>query len=603
MQGTAIINGRQHVGLQKLSALAGVTRSFLGPVKNYKFIQDDSCQESTLVSSCHRVFENLELTCATGQLVCETVLAHHKVYGTGSGCLLFLAGAWSRAALEGLQRGISVPLIVSAMSEGLQVCIDVSGKSSISTDGLGSKEPEARNPPCPVQRPTKPGLKGTRLSRHFYEAKAESPVSHLKHLDIFHLGEGLSHGCADAMKLVIEICRLQSGGNLQKADLFSLDKVLTCTLPGLPEDCACVVPGCIVLVCTERARIARRLEGQQLRVALIDGDLKDTYRHLGYNRPSGLTRVGEPTALTGLSKEDEWTEKVVTRLTELGVNVVFVSGFVSGKVMALCCGRQILLVEKVRACALKLVGSASGAVPVAYATQLSRHCVGSGVDVAVWRELESGRRGNLTTAVNVSVRKSEMVTAVLTSHVHAKLQSLEDQFWSCAHRLHHALGDGAVLPGAGETEALCVYRLRKPAENYSIQSTEAGAPDPLRAVVLDLMADGLIDYISTAMSNTGNFSKLGARTVLSQSLQSCNSSTVAFDASQFFTQGEHEGCVAPTQAESHDSPSSRVYDCLSVKREAWKRALDLVFLVLQADAEVITGVGQQREGDTDLMYL
>lgn len=600
MHGTAVINGRQHIGLQKLSALAGVTHSFLGPIKKYKFIQDDPSEESTLVSSCHRVFENLELTCAAGQLVYETVLDHHKVYRTGSGCLLFVAGAWSRAALDGLQRGISVTHIVSAMSEGMEICMDVCRKSSISTNELGLKNPETRNPSCSLQRPTKPNLKGPRLSRHFCEAKPESTINHPEHPDTVHLAEGLSHGCSDAMNLVIEICRLQSGDNLRNAALFPLDKVVTCALPGLPEHFTCVVPGCIVLLCTEMALIARQLEGQLLNVALIDGDLKDAYRHLGYNRPRGLTRVGEPTALASSSREEEWMEKVVTRLSELGVNIVLVSGLVCEKVMVRCRSHQILIVEKVRAPILKIIGSASGAVPVTYATQLSRHCVGSGVHVTIWRELESGRRGNLTTAVNVSVGKSEMSTAVLTSCVHAKLQALEDQFWSCAHRLHHALKDGAVLPGAGETEMVCVYHLRKQAQNYS---TEAGALDPLRAVMLHLMADGLIDYVSTVMGNTGTFSKLGARTAVSQCLQGCNSSTVASNVSQFLSQREHESCVAPTQNNSRHSQSSHVYDCLNVKRETWRRALDLVFLVLQADAEVITGVDRQREGEQDLMYL
>lgn len=608
MQGTAVINRRQHVGLQKLSALAGVAFPFLGPVKKYKFIQDDTSEDSTLVSSCHRAFENLELTCAAGQLVCETIQAHHKVYHTGSGCLLFLAGAWSQAALDGLQRGISVAHIVSAMSEGLEICMDVCEKSSISTDSLGVKKSETRKPSCPLKRATKPGSKILRLSRHFHEPKLEIPVNQPKHPDTVYLAEGLSHGCPDAMKLVVEACRLQSGDNLQNGTLFSLDKVLTCALPGLPEDHSCVVPGCIILVCTERALIARQLEGQQLKVALIDGDLKDTYRHLGYNRQSGLTRVGRPTTLPTSSREEEWTEKVVTRLAELAVSLVLVTGVVSEKVMARSYRHQILVVGKVRASTLRVIGDASGAFPVTYATQLSRHCVGSGVDVAIWRELESDQCRNLTTAVNVSVRRSKLVTAMLTSCVNSKLQALEDQFWSCAHRLHHALKDGAVLPGAGETEMVCIYDLRKQAKNYGGKSkgfvhlTEEGAPDPLRAAVLDLMADGLVDYLSTVMVNTGKFSKLGAKTAVSQCLQECNSST-ASSVLQLFLQGEHKGFVASTETECCNSLSSCVYDCLNVKREAWRRALDLVFLILQADAEVITGVDRQRDGEQGLLQL
>ncbi|XP_029703099.1 fibroblast growth factor 2 isoform X2 [Takifugu rubripes] len=42
MLGSRILNHQQHVGLQKLGILAEVSHSFLGPNKNYKFIQDDT---------------------------------------------------------------------------------------------------------------------------------------------------------------------------------------------------------------------------------------------------------------------------------------------------------------------------------------------------------------------------------------------------------------------------------------------------------------------------------------------------------------------------------------------------------------------------------
>ncbi|KAG7237959.1 hypothetical protein INR49_031475 [Caranx melampygus] len=59
MLGSTVINHQQHLGLQKLSALAGITHSYLGPNKKYKFIQDDTSGESTLLCSCLRVFETL----------------------------------------------------------------------------------------------------------------------------------------------------------------------------------------------------------------------------------------------------------------------------------------------------------------------------------------------------------------------------------------------------------------------------------------------------------------------------------------------------------------------------------------------------------------
>lgn len=613
MQGSTIINCRQHVGLQKLLALAGVTHSFLGPVKKHKFIQDDTSGESTLVSCCVRVFENLELTCAVGQLVHETIQAHHKVYHTGSGCLLFLAGAWSRAALECLHRGISVTNIVSAMSEGLEICLGVCRRSSISTERLGVQQSEARRPSCLLQGTTKAGLKTSRLSRHFCGAKSEIvSTEQPKHPDIAHIAEGLSHGCLDAMTLVVEAIRMQSKNNKQDVSSSSFDiaKVLTCVLPGLPEDHACVVLGCIVHVCAEQAVVARHLQGQQLRVALIDGDLKDNFRHLGFNRPKGLARVGELSVLPSSSKEEEWMEKVVTRLLELEVNLLLVSGLVGEKMMLRGCRHQILVVERVKDSVLKITSNATGAVPVTYAAQLSKYCVGTGVNVAIWREL-SRHDGTPLTTVNISTGNSELVTAVLTSCVYGKLQGLEDRFWTCAYRLHHALKDGAVLPGTGVTEMVCVHHLQKQAEHDvkhpteknkgSIQSAKAGtALNPFRGLVLHLMADALIDYSATIMVNTGRFSKVGARTALSQHLKDCNSLDVASKFLQFFSEGEQN---TSSQMKSSGSPSSHVYDCLNVKQEVWRKALDLVFLILQADAEIITGIDQKPSGEQDFMQL
>lgn len=632
MLGSSVLNHRQHAGLQKLSALAGVTRSSLGPNKNYKFIQDDASGESTLVCSCIRVFESLELSCAVGQLVYETVRAHDKIYHTGSGCLLFLAGAWSRAALECLQRGISVAHIISAMSEGMDVCLDVCRRSSVSIDGLGAersessatasnglghqllKKPlvEALQAPGPKRQTTKSGPKTLKLSRHFCEAKSENVSTVLQtfgpeHPDIARIAEGLSHGRRDAMNLVIEASRIQSRTNRRDVgrSTFDVAKVATCTLPGLPEDHACVLPGFIVLLSAEQASVARHLQEQRLKVALINGDLSDTYRHLGFQRPTGVTCVCDQSDISSSSKEEEWMEKVATLLLKLEVNLILVSGLIGEKVILRCCRHRILVVEKVKVSILKEFANATGAVPVTYATQLSRHCVGTGGDVVMWREL-SRRYGKPSAAVNISTGgDGELVTVVLTSCVHGKLQALEDQFWACAYRVHHVLKDQVVLPGAGVAEMLCVHHLQKRAERYVSERKGASVgaePSPYRGVVLHLMADAIIDYISTVMVNTGRFSKVRARTAVSRLLKDFNeSSGIAAKFSQILLEGEPDVGSILSPVKLSDAPALNIYDSLSVKQESWRKALDLVFLVLQADAEVITGSDQKT--DTENLLL
>ncbi|XP_018558540.1 Bardet-Biedl syndrome 12 protein [Lates calcarifer] len=642
MLGSTVINHQQHIGLQKLSALAGITHSSLGPNKKYKFIQDDTSGESALVCSCFRIFENLELTCAVGQLVYETIQAHQKVYNSGSGCLLFLAGAWSRAALECLQRGISVSHIISAMSEGIDICKDVCRKCTVSTEDLGvaqsesciatsqlSEKPilEASQASCPLQWTTSVGHKtlntsGQRkikLSRYFYEEKSKNvstvPQPHQPKLpNVAHIAEGLSHGCVSAMNLVVEAYQMQSKNSQQDISCspFDISKVVTCILPGLPEEHACVLPGCIVLLSTEQASVARYLKEQRLRVALINGDLSDTFRHLGFCRPAGIQHVTDQSALLNSSREEAWMAKVVALLLNLEVNLILVSGLASEKVIQRCCRHHMLVVEKVKASVLKAFADATGGVPVTYVTQLSKHCVGTGMKVMIWRDLSAGTGRKSSTAVNISTGgNSGLVTVILTSCVHGKLQALEDQFWACAYRLHHALKDKALLPGAGVTEMLCIHHLQRQAGQHvkhfidrTDDSKAEGAANPYRGVVLQLMADGLTDYISTVMVNTGKFSKIKARTVVNQQLRDYNGHLgITAKFSQLFLEGEKEDSAFSSAVKSDDAPTLKIYDNLSVKQEAWRKALDLVFLVLQTDAEVITGIDQKTDGARENLML
>ncbi|KAM3866963.1 chaperonin-containing T-complex member BBS12 [Diretmus argenteus] len=637
MFGSTIINQRQHVGLQQLSALSGVTHSSLGPGKRYKFIQDETSGESSLVCSCYRLLENLELTCAVGQLVNETIQAHQKVYNSGSGCLLFLAGAWSRAALECLQRGISMPHIISAMSEGMDGCLEVCRKNSISIQGLGAVPSEnctATSQGLQLDLPKKPvvgtlevssRLQGTTgvsqnnsrqwkikltHSRHFCEAKRESvsavPLRHSqdsKHVDIAHIAGAVSHGCDNAMSLVVEVSRMQSKNNEQDASCstFNISEVVTCALPGLSEEHACVLPGCIVLLSAEQASVAQHLKEQHLKVALINGDLSVAYRHLGFNRPTGVRHVTDKLDLGSLSKEEEWVEIALTALLKLNVNLILVSGIATEKLIWHCFRHHILVVEKMKVSVLKAFANATGAVPVTYATQLSEHCVGTGAQVAIWRCLDSHERAS-PIAVNISTNgNTRLVTVVLTSCVHSKLQALEDQFWGCAYRLHHALKDGALLPGAGVTERLCIRHLQQQAEHHvkrkkNVQETTAGrAGNPYTDVVLHLMMDGLMDYISTIMVNTGKYSKVKAWTTVSQQLQDADGVLgISANCSNLSLDGETGDSAISSDMKSSEASAVKVYDNLSVKLEAWRKALDLVFLVLQTDAEVITGIDHKN---------
>jgi len=107
------------------------------------------------------------------------------------------------------------------------------------------------------------------------------------------------------------------------------------------------------------------------------------------------------------------------------------------------------------------------------------------------------------------------------------------------------------------------------------------------------MADALMDYVATVTANSGRCSQLQAWTALSQG------AGLGRDPDSEAGLGEEEEEVWGGAAKE-----TRVYDNLSVKLEAWRRALDLVSLVLLTDAEVITGIDPEfLQTDPDLMLL
>ncbi|XP_077434767.1 chaperonin-containing T-complex member BBS12 [Vanacampus margaritifer] len=588
MLGGTIINQRQHMGLQKLSTLAAVAHSTLGPHKNYKFIQDEATGESTLVSSCLRILDNLDLsTCAVGQLVHETVRAHHEVYRTGSGCLLFFAGVWSQAARLCLQQGIPTSRVVAAMKEGLDLCIDVCKQSSVSFDALCAST-RKRVTEAPSDSKVSKEKRHVKLSRHFCNTGLESTsVLDPRLPDVAHLADGLSHGCNDAMRLVIQASRIQSE-DIQSS-VFDVTKVTTCLLPGFPENHAHVSPGCVVLLNADQTSVAHHLKDKPLNAILISGDLSNAYRHLGFNRPTGIQYVSNQSNMSDVSKDKEWMGKVLALLSHLEVDLVLVSGLVNKDVIQLCAQHCILAVGKVRVSILKEMAIATGAVLVTYATQLSKHCVGKGIRVSIWREIPS-HEGTPLTAVNLhAVGSTRLVTVVITSPVHGKVQTLEDHFWACAYRLHHALKDKAVLPGAGVTELFCIRRLAKKAQAENPRDGTSGS-NPYLGIVLHLLTDSFMDYLSAVMANSNGISQVIARTVVNQKLQDVNSISAEFSQ-----------LVLDSDKDVH---LSKVFDNLSIKQESWRKALNLVLLVLQTDAEIITGVDESKQGKhAGLMFL
>lgn len=660
--GSAAINQDRHIGLQQLEAVAAATHMFLGPSKRYKMVEDETSGEAVLVCSCYRLLEQLELSGSVAQLLRETTRAHWGTLRSGTASLLFLAGVWSRVALECLHQGISIRHIMSSMSKGLEVCLEacklsavnvesvvckadlqkqrLRGKSQCGRDcmnavngllwelslntGVRELAQDSAKTITSVPRlcflkdqsPLKHNLK-LKHSRHFNSNHITDDGKIHTRFDIAHLAEAVHHGCETTMGLVIKASRIQCrySRENQCSKTLDIDKLATCLLPGLSEEHSSVLHGYVVLLSAEQTLLVKRLQERTLNISLVHGDLSEKHRHVGFNKPKNVTYISDCSDLTGISREDEWMDEALGILLNLKVDIVLVSGGVTEQLKDHCFHHHILIIEHVRVSILNDFATATGSLPVSYITQLSKRCIGSGVFVNTLREYRT--EGTEWTVASVATDDTALVTALIASCVHAKLQSMEDQFWSCAYRVHHALKDGKLLPGAGTTELICIHRLQNH-RNVSQQEERGNEPDAVRPaalyeqVILRLMAEGWMDYVSTLMMNSGHVkSKTQAWTCIAQHLKQWEN-RVPWNNEIQETLLKMENYSEMTQRGGESEEEGMldrerikigVYDNMTVKFEVWRRALDLVFLILQTDTEIVTGINNREGQYRDFVIL
>ncbi|XP_035379414.1 Bardet-Biedl syndrome 12 protein isoform X2 [Electrophorus electricus] len=666
--GSAAINQGRHLGLQQLEVMSASTHSFLGPNKCYKLIQDEASGDSALVCSCYRLLEQLELTNSVGQLLHETTRTQQEVLHSGTASLLFLTGIWSRVALECLHKGISIPHIMAGMSKGLELCMEACRCSAVTVEVVCMtalqrlRKRQLSKSDCmttafglPAEPSVSAGVKETtqdtvktlneelklcsikeelrpkcrinlKHSRHFQSSDSREAeetqtmatfnTQDSKDFDLVQLADAVNHGCEMSMNLVIEASRIQyrhRPGD-QSCTVLDVDRLATCPLPGLSEENSCVFSGYVVLLSTEQAIVAKHFEDRALTIGLVNGDLSKQYTHVGFNRPKNVTYFCDHSNLTRVSHEKKWEDQALRIVLNLSINILLVSGVVTQQLKDHCLSHNILVIEHARAAILKAFAMSTGAVPISYVTQLSERCVGAGVRVNVLREYHGTGKAQMA-VVSIDACGMTLATAVLASSVHAKLQSLEDRFWGCAYRVHHALKDGKLLPGAGDTERLCIHQLHKHMSksrpekqgrgdepSKGIQTEESRLAAAYEQVVLQLMADGWMDYISTLLVNCGQtVTKAQACTYIAQQLRELPGAPLKKDIYMGMAQGDR-GTEGKRMLE-RESEMVGVYDNMTVKFETWRRALDLVLLVLQTDTEIITGINEKNAEHRDFMFL
>jgi Bardet-Biedl syndrome 12 protein len=430
--------------------------------------------------------------------------------------------------------------------------------------------------------------------------------------DLEELAVGLNHGDHSSMELVEAAVRLQyqnaciQQGSYTGPFVFDISRLFTCCLPGLPETFSCVCPGYITVVPISSAAVIKELQSQPVRVVLIEGDLTESYRHLGFNKSTNIKIVLDSTELQEESSEEFWTSCVLQVLAQFDVNLVLVQGNVSERLTEKCMDSKRLVVGLVNGSVMQAFAEATGAVQVAYITQVNENCVGSGVVVTLWRS-PLGVVDRNRMAILLKTEGINLITAVLTSPVTAQMQTKEDRFWSCAYRLYYALKEEKVFLGGGAVELLCLSHLQILAEQcltkgndacsgwlHNSSSWMASSLPVYRPTVLKCLASGWHKYLSALICNTAGYSSaFEANTFIQHHLQNATDSgspsSYILNEYSKLNSGIFNSVISDKLEQV-----PRVYDVVTPKIEAWRRALDLVLLVLQTDSEIITGLGHTQ---------
>ncbi|XP_021487970.1 Bardet-Biedl syndrome 12 protein [Meriones unguiculatus] len=436
--------------------------------------------------------------------------------------------------------------------------------------------------------------------------------------DLVELAVGLSHGDHSSMTLAEAAVRLQwqsmclQQASCMAAFMFDISRLLTCCLPGLPEAYSCVCLGYVTAVPMSSITLVKELQDQPFRMILIEGDLTESYRHAGFNKSVNIKTKLDTGELPGDSAEELWTNQVLQVLIKFNVNLILVQGNVSEHLTEKCMHSKRLVIGSVNGNVLQAFAEATRAVPVSYVTQVKEDCVASGVSVTLWTSPHDISKNNRMTIL-VSAEGINLITAVLTSPASAQMETKEDRFWSCVYRLYHALKEKKVFLGGGAVEYLCLSHLQMLAEqsfNKGNSTCFGWLPDSsswmasslsvYRPTVLKCLASGWHGFLSTVMCNTATHpSAVEASTFIQHHVQNATNSG---SPSSYILSEYSKLSSGLFHSEISDNLElvPRVYDTVTPKIEAWRRALDLVLLVLQTDSEIITGLEHTQMNSQEL---
>ncbi|PFX30518.1 Bardet-Biedl syndrome 12 protein [Stylophora pistillata] len=396
----------------------------------------------------------------------------------------------------------------------------------------------------------------------------------------------------------------------------------------------------------------------KLLLALIDGDVTPEFRHVGLNNELQIHRIvrNEYSKSSDFSQEKEWYQGGIASLSKHKIGILVVKGIIHDSMLDYCSSHNITVLQNVSYPVLQLLSFATDSAIITYLADLRKQDLGRPVTIETW-ELgwapclvrQSKLKGSgardvrvMKTCQYVLVREvfeassgckdfnSPLQTVLLCSPCKDVLCDMEERFWNSIYRLKNALSCGRVLPGAGEIEAACIRRLtveNDTAPSFSFNPLSGWLQESIevfRPLVYTAFAQGLKDFLCSVLLNSGNFtSHSGASSYVEKLV---NEGLTLDDLERFQDDHSDDHRGQPLRAEGikgghamdrvpprdpagfstdhfrdlFDSKQetrkvkSHVWDNYTAKKEAWRRAVGVVRILLQSDMFVETGLRQSK---------
>ncbi|OWF56542.1 uncharacterized protein LOC110446369 [Mizuhopecten yessoensis] len=310
-----------------------------------------------------------------------------------------------------------------------------------------------------------------------------------------------SHSDEGMMDVLVEAAMSQSrteGGQYINRASLTLDLLYCCVTLG-PLAIPQLVSGVVMTAHVVNLPLVHRYKGRKLNTIMINGDIKPTYRHIGYKRPLDVQKTMTAKDFLQADKGSGWLSDVTEILHKFSVTCLLVRGSICDEVKVMCETFGVIAVENVPYKALQVMCTATVTSMTTYLSMTEKTNVCASVSMDTYTEKRMmGCQANF---VKVTCHNTPVQTCVVSHPTTGGGDLMEQDFWRCANILSSLLSSGHVLPGGGRTEQLCSQALLS--SSAAVTQDDAVTSNHHLQYVLQDMAAVLHDYNIIVNLNTG----------------------------------------------------------------------------------------------------